>query len=210
MKAKLADDSFGARVTQLVESAKSMADIARRSGISTSMLKKYMSGTADPTRVNLVALAAAANVRLAWLATGEGPTCAEQPSTQGKAEEAANEHLQTYTPSPEMASREGEQKGARLFDIQPVLAAATEVLTSGIEGTVLALTQNIYEFREKVRLHKEKEGFDKEKAALQEKIAGLEQDMAAIKRRLFADPREDDFKTQEQQRGEQRMGGPKD
>jgi hypothetical protein len=67
--------------------------------------------------------------------------------------------------------------------IQPVFEAFMEVMTSKEEGTILALTQNTYEFRDKVRLQKE--------------LATMKKDMDAIKRRLFDEPRETDFKTQE-------------
>jgi len=56
-----------------------------------------------------------------------------------------------------------------------------EVMTSEEPGTILALTQNTYEFRDKIRLQKE--------------LANMKEDMDAIKRRLFDEPRETDLKT---------------
>jgi hypothetical protein len=68
-------------------------------------------------------------------------------------------------------------------EAQPVFEAFVEVMTSKENGTILALTQNTYEFRDKIRLQKE--------------LAVMKEDMDAIKRRLFDEPRETDFKTQE-------------
>ncbi len=69
-----------------------------------------------------------------------------------------------------------------LPEIRPVFEAFIEVMTSGEKGTIQALTQNVYEFRESVNNKKE--------------IAAMKKDMDAIKRRLFAEPLEADFKTQ--------------
>lgn len=135
-----------------------------------------------------------------WLITGEGPMYTERPGAQGKAEEAVNEHPRSYTPSPEMGSPEGSHDEMVPIsvskDLVTIVEAVIEVMTSNDTDTKLALSQNVFTFQRTVRNEKE--------------ITELKKDMAAIKRRLFADPREDDFKTQEQQRGEQRMGGPKD
>ena len=48
------------------------------------MLRQCLAGSSEPTRPTLIALAAAGNVNVAWLATGEGPM---RP-------DGANEHFQ--------------------------------------------------------------------------------------------------------------------
>ncbi|HYG91170.1 MAG TPA: helix-turn-helix transcriptional regulator [Azospirillum sp.] len=47
--------------------------LAEKSGISRRAIGEYLAGKAEPSRPRLVAIAAAAGVRVEWLATGEGP-----------------------------------------------------------------------------------------------------------------------------------------
>ncbi len=77
--------------------------------------------------------------------------------------------------------------------LQPVYDAFTEVMSSNDEDTKLALTQNVFTFQKTVRFGKE--------------IAEIKRDMDAIKRRLFTDPREDDFKTLESPGEKIKAGG---
>jgi phage repressor protein C with HTH and peptisase S24 domain len=72
MKEKIKDDEFGLRIGIIMERAGSITKLARLSGLSTSMIKKYVEGTSDPSRTNLIALADAAGVNIEWLSTGKG------------------------------------------------------------------------------------------------------------------------------------------
>lgn len=47
--------------------------LARAAEVSESVVRKWRNGTSDPAREKLIALASATNVRLEWLALGEGP-----------------------------------------------------------------------------------------------------------------------------------------
>lgn len=53
--------------------------LARAMGVSPSAFRKWLRGEAEPSRERLIALAYAAKVSIAWLATGEGP----EPSLAG-------------------------------------------------------------------------------------------------------------------------------
>ena len=64
-------DDFTLRLKALVASAGSVSALAKKAGISHSGLLRYLGG-GDPSRKVLVALAQAASVDLAWLATGHG------------------------------------------------------------------------------------------------------------------------------------------
>ncbi|WP_286552726.1 helix-turn-helix transcriptional regulator [Variovorax sp. J22G40] len=70
--AEAADEAFIARLGELVSLVGSASALARRAGISHSGLSRYMAG-GDPSRRVLTALAQAAEVSLAWLASGVGP-----------------------------------------------------------------------------------------------------------------------------------------
>ena len=65
-------DGFASRVESLVKEFGSVAEVARKCGLSETVVRKWRNGVSDPSRSNLVALARAANVSLVWLATGEG------------------------------------------------------------------------------------------------------------------------------------------
>lgn len=62
---------FSERILQLIDRHKSVAGLARKSGISESAIKKWRDGKSDPSREKLVILAKTAEVDLVWLATGE-------------------------------------------------------------------------------------------------------------------------------------------
>ena len=47
--------------------------MARLTGISARAIGQYASGTVDPTRSKIIALANAVGVNVLWLITGEGP-----------------------------------------------------------------------------------------------------------------------------------------
>lgn len=58
---------------------RSARSFARASGVSETVMRKYLAGKSEPTRPALVALAREANVNVDWLATGEGPMLRSQP-----------------------------------------------------------------------------------------------------------------------------------
>ena len=65
------ENNFIARMELCADKIGSVSALAKKAGISQSGIRRYFSG-GEPTRPHLVALAAAANVRLEWLATGNG------------------------------------------------------------------------------------------------------------------------------------------
>ena len=64
---------FRQRVALIAKLVGGPIELARFSKMSRPAIDKYTAGTADPSRARLVALARAAGVSVAWLATGEGP-----------------------------------------------------------------------------------------------------------------------------------------
>lgn len=67
-----ADHTFVRRMEQLVEMTGGRGQLAARSGLSRSVIDKYLQGASEPSRPRLVALAKAGPVSVAWLATGKG------------------------------------------------------------------------------------------------------------------------------------------
>lgn len=51
----------------------SVRGFSRACGISESVMRSYLAGKSDPTRLALIAMAYKAGVMLEWLATGHGP-----------------------------------------------------------------------------------------------------------------------------------------
>lgn len=70
---EISESSFGARVKEIIRMVGSAERLARIAGMSARSIGQYAAGTSDPTRSKLVALAAAADINLLWLVTGEGP-----------------------------------------------------------------------------------------------------------------------------------------
>lgn len=65
-------DEFGKRIIVAIEKAGGATKMAEKAGVSGSVLRKWRSGSSEPSRVNLIKLADAAGVTVEWLATGRG------------------------------------------------------------------------------------------------------------------------------------------
>ncbi|MBV9249591.1 MAG: helix-turn-helix transcriptional regulator [Acetobacteraceae bacterium] len=65
--------AFVGRLQEILRHWPSADRLARAMGVSPSAFRKWLKGEAEPSRERLVALADAARVGVAWLATGEGP-----------------------------------------------------------------------------------------------------------------------------------------
>jgi phage repressor protein C with HTH and peptisase S24 domain len=65
--------AFTARLQLILQHWPSADRLARAMSVSPSAFRKWLRGEAEPSRERLVALAEAAKVGIAWLATGEGP-----------------------------------------------------------------------------------------------------------------------------------------
>lgn len=174
MSSDVGTEGFLSRLTQLIGDKKPFR-WAAEVGISKGAFDRIWNKGTVPSAELLVRIYNATGVSIDWLLTGQGPRSALQV---------------LFEPAPGMISEK----------IQPVFEAFMEVMTSKETGTILALTQNTYEFRDKIRLQKE--------------LAVMKEDMDAIKRRLFDEPRETDFKTQEvpgasEQPGEKHRAGGK-
>jgi phage repressor protein C with HTH and peptisase S24 domain len=63
---------FSERLKSIVDECGSVRSYAMRTELSEGVIRKYLKGSALPTLDRLDQLAAAANVSIAWLATGEG------------------------------------------------------------------------------------------------------------------------------------------
>lgn len=73
MKQKKVDRTdFVQRMQFCVDKCKNLSELSRLSGVGRTTLNDYLTGSSDPTREKLIAIAKAAGVSLAWLATGEG------------------------------------------------------------------------------------------------------------------------------------------
>ncbi|WP_085919057.1 helix-turn-helix domain-containing protein [Halomonas sp. CSM-2] len=66
-------DEFSKRVVVAIEKAGGATKMAEKAGVSGSVLRKWRSGSSEPSRVNLIKLADAAGVSVEWLATGKEP-----------------------------------------------------------------------------------------------------------------------------------------
>ncbi len=65
-------DRFEYRLKAIVSKVGSVAETARRVGVSEATVRKWRDGDTDPQRKNLIKLAESANFNLLWLATGAG------------------------------------------------------------------------------------------------------------------------------------------
>ncbi|OOZ41633.1 hypothetical protein BOW53_02840 [Solemya pervernicosa gill symbiont] len=70
---KLKGDAFAARVVELIEEFKNVANLARACGLSESVIRKWRDEKSEPSRPNLVKLAYNTGVSLEWLILGDHP-----------------------------------------------------------------------------------------------------------------------------------------
>lgn len=63
---------FAQRINEIVELLGNPNVVAKKAGVTASSVFRWLRGESDPSRTNLIRLADAANVNIAWLATGEG------------------------------------------------------------------------------------------------------------------------------------------
>lgn len=75
--------AFTARLHVILQHWPSADRLARAMSVSPSAFRKWLRGEAEPSRERLVALAEAAKVGIAWLATGEGPAPQFEQSEAG-------------------------------------------------------------------------------------------------------------------------------
>ena len=68
------------RLDQVLKKSGSVAELARRIGVSDNAIYKWLSGRGQPSVANLVALAKASKVSIEWLATGREPPAAQRVS----------------------------------------------------------------------------------------------------------------------------------
>lgn len=65
-------DAFASRMNVAIKSAGGATRMAETIGVSTSVLRKWRAGHSEPAMSNLINMAKAGRVDLAWLMTGEG------------------------------------------------------------------------------------------------------------------------------------------
>jgi len=64
---------LGSRIEEAARSAESVAELSRRTRLSTSVLWKWIKGESEPTAGKLLMIAGAAGLHPHWLLTGTGP-----------------------------------------------------------------------------------------------------------------------------------------
>lgn len=74
------ETSFSSRMKIIAEMVGNATLLAEKAGISRRTIGFYLAGKIEPPLSKLVKIAELANVRVAWLATGEGPPCREDVS----------------------------------------------------------------------------------------------------------------------------------
>jgi len=77
------DAEFRSRLSQILQETGSVAELARKVGISDNAIYKWLQGRGQPSVANLVALARAARVSVEWLATGREPAATGRGARRG-------------------------------------------------------------------------------------------------------------------------------
>jgi transcriptional regulator with XRE-family HTH domain len=182
------DPLFGKRLEDKMKLCKiKKKTLAEIIGVSPSAVGRYINEGRIPEAPILLKIAHTVNISMEWLLTGSS----SNKTDLHKEYEVYSEQGEEIGPGAGVNNNTIITEKKYTTEIQPVLEAFVEVMTSNHEGVKLALTQNTYMFQETVRNAKE--------------IEELKRDMNIIKKRLL-NPREDDFKTQEL-KGEKKQGG---
>ncbi|WP_370388661.1 XRE family transcriptional regulator [Snodgrassella alvi] len=124
---------FAQRIYEIVELLGNPNTVAKKAGVTASSVFRWLRGESDPSRTNLIRLADAANVNIAWLATGEGQKFKdkEQLDTKDTTDRhlAVNEagklvNIKDFVFIPEYDMKIGENYGYMTNDDDPVLTLA--------------------------------------------------------------------------------------
>jgi len=78
-------DDFPERIKELISRAGNVSKLSRLCGSSESVIRKWRSGDAEPSRSRLLALADSMSVSIEWLVAGRGPI---EPQSQQPQEPA--------------------------------------------------------------------------------------------------------------------------
>ena len=78
------DDSvqFCSRIREVTEMIGNPNAAAKKAGVTVSSINRWIKGESDPSRTNLIRMAEAAGVNVAWLATGDGPKLKGEADSQ--------------------------------------------------------------------------------------------------------------------------------
>ena len=85
-------DGFCDRIREVVSIIGNSNIAAKKIGVTTSSVARWIKGESDPSRTNLIKIAEAAKVEVNWLATGQGPMFASGATR-------LNEHRAPYNVS---------------------------------------------------------------------------------------------------------------
>ncbi|HEV2171224.1 MAG TPA: helix-turn-helix transcriptional regulator [Candidatus Binatus sp.] len=124
MSNTIVEAEFRSRLTQVLRGFPSVAEMARKVGVSDNAIYKWLAGRGQPSVTNLVALATASRVSVEWLATGH------EPAVTGRATRREGGHGD-YTFVPRYDVRVSGARGAAFRNEQVVdyLAFKTEWVT---------------------------------------------------------------------------------
>lgn len=84
-------EAFCSRIREVTDIIGNPNAAAKKAGVTPSSVARWLKGESDPSRTNLIRMAEAAGVNVAWLATGEG--------AKFKAETADSDHSAEKTAS---------------------------------------------------------------------------------------------------------------
>lgn len=102
--------SFPERLKKIMKGQSARA-FARTSGIDDKSIRKYLSGTGEPTLKNLIKLSTATGVSIQWLATGE------EDSKQGIEDKETQKLVELVSKLPEKARREILSRAESLYEV---------------------------------------------------------------------------------------------
>jgi len=112
---------FRSRLSQILEASGSVAELARKVGISDNAIYKWLQGRGQPSVANLVALARAAKVSVEWLATGREPGAAGRGATR-----AAERSDYSFVPRYDVRVAAGRGAAIRSEQVVDYLAFKTD------------------------------------------------------------------------------------
>jgi hypothetical protein len=166
------NNGFKDRLTQIV-GGKSVSSWAKRCNVNEASFRQYLK-EAMPRLNNLIAIADAANVNVAWLATGEGPM------RKGDAAPIPQPLALPQSPPADNVAQSAPYAAFDALEVVEGMGMLTRIYSSGDTTYIRAINANLMAFSDAITMKKNNQDMQSQLNIMENRIAGLEEKLSKM------------------------------